>query len=71
MREEWLPRLAYGLAFAGLLLWAGLIAATALLGVEIPFPFSAIWVAAAALPASGIALLFLIATADRDEETSQ
>ncbi|WP_380213801.1 hypothetical protein [Hyphobacterium vulgare] len=59
---------AYGLAFAGLGLWALLAAATGLFGVEIAFPWSAVWVVAAALPALGIALLFLIATAGREDE---
>ncbi|MAL09728.1 MAG: hypothetical protein CMF74_08705 [Maricaulis sp.] len=71
MNDEWLARLAYGLTFSGLLLWAGMIAATMLFGVNIAYPYSALWVLAAALPATGVALLFLIATANRDEETSQ
>jgi len=59
---------AYGLAFAGLGLWALLAAATGLFGVEIAYPFSIVWVVAAVLPALGIAMLFLIATAGREDE---
>ena len=68
MNNEWLPRLAYGLSFTGLAMWAALIALTVLFGVAMPFPVSAIWVVAAALPAMGIAMLFLVATINRDEE---
>lgn len=63
-----MSRLAYIIAFGGLLLWGGLIVAVALLGMPVDFPYSIVWVMAAALPALGIALLFLIATAGRDDE---
>ena len=62
-----LTTFAYGLAFAGLGLWALLAAATGLFGVELDYPFSIIWVVAAVLPALGIAMLFLIATAGRED----
>lgn len=68
LNPQTLSTLAYGLAFAGLALWAALVAATALFGVALPYPLSLVWVAAAGLPALGVALLFLIATSGREEE---
>lgn len=68
MQSSFFTTLAYGMAFAGLGLWAALVAAVSLFGVDIPYPLSIAWVIAAALPAVGIALLFLIATAGREDE---
>ena len=68
MQSQWVSRLAYILSLGGLCLWGGLVAATALFGVTIAFPANLIWVAAAGLPALGIALLFLVATGAREEE---
>ena len=71
MQSSWITTLAYGLAFAGLALWAVLVLAVALFGVDIVYPLSVVWVVAAVLPALGIAMLFLIATGDREEGGSE
>lgn len=71
MQSSWITTLAYGLAFAGLALWAVLVLAVALFGVDIAYPLSVVWVVAAVLPALGIAMLFLIATGDREEGESE
>jgi len=68
VQSNLMTNFAYGMAFAGLGLWALLAAAAGLFGVEFAYPFSIVWVVAAVLPALGIALLFLIATAGREDE---